>query len=122
MRAKIDLYRRLARVATDAELADFVAELHDRFGPTPGAVGTDALASERADSRPHRCGGVRSIHLEDGYAVFRYTSPQSIKELASSSREDLRIVDGRSAYLPLKGEEADPDKVLERIKSLLQPT
>ena len=35
MRLKIDLYRRLARVSQPAELADFRAELIDRFGPPP---------------------------------------------------------------------------------------
>ena len=35
MRPKIDLYRRLARVSTDAELEDFAAELVDRLGRLP---------------------------------------------------------------------------------------
>ena len=38
MRAKIDLYRRLARVATPEELTDFCAELADRFGSPPALV------------------------------------------------------------------------------------
>src|SRR6185295_17596795 len=35
MRLKIDLYRRVARVATNAEWDDLVSELADRFGPHP---------------------------------------------------------------------------------------
>ena len=39
MRLKIDLYRRLARVTSSAELADFSAELLNRFGAAPPLVG-----------------------------------------------------------------------------------
>src|SRR5690606_3842382 len=38
MRLKIDLYRRLARVAEDHQLEDFRLELLDRFGPLPAAA------------------------------------------------------------------------------------
>ena len=118
MRAKIDLYRRLARVSDHAELADFAAELNDRFGPPPPPLEQMlSLASLRIAA--HRW-GIRAIHLEDGYAVFRYTSPQAIRELAATGRDDLRIVDGHSAYLPLRGITITPRLVLRRVKSLLQ--
>ena len=38
MRSKIDLYRRLARLTTEAAVDDFASELADRFGPLPAVV------------------------------------------------------------------------------------
>ena len=38
MRTKIDLYRRLGRMANETELDDFQGELADRFGAVPAAV------------------------------------------------------------------------------------
>jgi transcription-repair coupling factor (superfamily II helicase) len=105
-------------VSDHAELADFAAELNDRFGPPPPPTEQMlSLASLRIAA--HRW-GIRAIHLEDGYAVFRYTSPQAIRELAATGRDDLRIVDGHSAYLPLKGGDGNPEVVLRQVKSLLQ--
>ena len=120
MRAKIDLYRRLARVSNAAELSDFVAELNDRFGPPPPPLEQMlSLAALRIDA--HRW-GIRAIHLEDGYAVFRYTSPMTLRELAATGRDDLRIADAHSAYLPLGVGDVDPEVLFRRIKSLLRPT
>ncbi|MBN1912128.1 MAG: transcription-repair coupling factor [Pirellulales bacterium] len=118
MRAKIDLYRRLARVSTHQELKDFIAELHDRFGPPPGPLEQMlTLAGIRIDAQRW---GIRSIHLEDKYAVFGYGSGPLIRQLAASARADLRIADGRSAYLPLGGDAGNSDSLLQRVKSLLQ--
>jgi len=118
MRAKIDLYRRLARVASHEELTDFRAELFDRFGPPPPPLG-EMLSVAELRIGAHRW-GIRSIHLEQGYAVFRYSDPRRIKQLAAASRSELRIVDAQSAYLPL-GEAVSSADILARIKSLLQP-
>ncbi|HBO44287.1 MAG TPA: hypothetical protein DD670_10220 [Planctomycetaceae bacterium] len=119
MRAKIDLYRRLARVASHADLADFRSELNDRFGPPPAPL-EEMLALAELRIAAHQW-GIRSIHLEDGYAVFRYGNPERIKELAAQSGRRLRVVDAQSAYLPLANESRDPAMVREAVKSLLQP-
>ncbi len=117
MRMKIDLYRRLARVASEEELADFRAELHDRFGPPPEVVERlMALAELRIAA--HRC-RIDSIHMEDHYVVFGYASPREIRRLADNSGGRLRVVDGRSAYLPIGKEVTGSAAILEEIKSLL---
>ena len=72
MRLKIDLYRRLARVADQQELAEMAAELVDRFGPRPPEV-EHMLARTRAALLAHGW-QIDSIHLEDGFAVLRYTA------------------------------------------------
>ncbi len=118
MRMKIDLYRRLARVSDRKELDDFCAELSDRFGPPPPLVERlISLAELRIAA--HRW-QIDAIHREDGYVVFGYTCSQEIRRLASASAGRLRVVDGKSAYLPIGIEVTKPDELLGEIKSLLQ--
>ncbi len=119
MRAKIDLYRRLARVTGRSDLEDFRVELNDRFGPLPAETERLlALAELRIDAHGWR---IRSIHLENRYAVLSYTSGRRVRELASLRGGRLRVVDERSAYLPLPEGVAKPDQILTELKLLLQP-
>jgi transcription-repair coupling factor (superfamily II helicase) len=119
MRSKIDLYRRLARVNEPGELADFGAELADRFGdPPPVVQRLMELAGLRISARHW---GVHRIHLEDGYLVLGYRSGGQIRRLADRSGGRLRVVDGRSAYLPLGEGVTAAAAVLEAAKSLLLP-
>ena len=108
MRLKIDLYRRLARVSNASELEDFRAELVDRFGPPPPLV-QHLLELAEIRIAAHRW-QITSIHLEDQYAVFRYSSGRQIQQLAAASGGRLRVVDAESAYLPLDKEVAQPDR------------
>jgi transcription-repair coupling factor (superfamily II helicase) len=118
MRLKIDLYRRLARVSNRSELDDLAAELLDRFGPPPPLVQHLLLMAEiRIAAYRWRIG---SIHIEDCYVVFQYASAREIQELATLSRGRLRVVDGRSAYLPLDKGVAQAETILAEVKSLLQ--
>ena len=107
MRLKIDLYRRLARVSNRSELDDLGAELVDRFGPPPPLV-QHLLEMAEIRIAAHRW-GITSIHLEDPYAVFQYSSARQIRQLAAASGGQLRVVDGRSAYLPLEKEVAQTE-------------
>jgi transcription-repair coupling factor (superfamily II helicase) len=118
LRLKIDLYRRLARVAHPAELADFRAELVDRFGPPP-ATAEHLLDVAEVRIAAHRW-RVDSIHLEEPYMVFTFQSVRQIHKLAAASGGKLRVVDGRSAYLPLENDDRTPKTLLFAAKSLLQ--
>ena len=117
-RTKIDLYRRLARIASEEDLADFAAELVDRFGPRPEVV--DRLIS-LCELRigAHRF-GIDSIHVEDRYVVFGYTSAAQIQRLARATGGRLRVVDDQSAYLPMEKEVLLSGEVHQAVKSLLQ--
>jgi transcription-repair coupling factor (superfamily II helicase) len=118
MRLKIDLYRRLARIASLDELGEFSAELVDRFGPRPELV--DRLLA-RVELAILAAGwAIGSIHLEDDFAVFRYANRPQIEKLARASGGRLRIVDGLSAYLPMAKGLVEPDAIHRLIKSLLQ--
>ncbi len=118
MREKIDLYRRLARVAEAEDLADFAAELEDRFGPVPPeAARLLALARLRMLARLWL---IDSIRMEDQYVVFGYLSGKLIRQLAGRCGSDLRVADARNAYLVLPQHVADPDAILAHVEMILQ--
>ncbi len=118
MRLKIDLYRRLARVANPSELEDMKAELVDRFGQPPPVV-RHLLALAEIRMAAHRW-GIRYIHLEGKYAVFAYTSAPQIRQLAALCGGRLRVVDAQSAYLPLEHTVTQQEQIFGEVKSLLQ--
>ncbi|QDS97464.1 transcription-repair coupling factor [Adhaeretor mobilis] len=119
MRMKIDLYRRLARVATEEELDDFSGELADRFG-TPTEAVEELLRVTRLRIWAYQH-DIHAIHLEDQYVVLTFSERAKIERLVASSAGRLRIADKRSAYLPLIADVDDSQAVLAEVESLLQP-
>ncbi len=119
MRLKIDLYRRVARLATIDEWEDLAAELVDRFGPRPPEV-ERMLQLARLRIWAHGW-GIDSIHTEEGFVVFGYRDRGRIEQLAAKSGSRLRIVDDSTAYLPLAREFAEPQRLVEAVESLLRP-
>ncbi|MCH8840177.1 MAG: transcription-repair coupling factor [Planctomycetes bacterium] len=119
MRMKIDLYRRLTRIADEALLDDFQAELADRFGPPPAAVlQMVELARLRIWAHPWR---VNSIHQEGKYLVLGYADRRKIDVLRSRCDNRLRVADASSAYLPMPQQLSGFDEILAELKSLLRP-
>jgi transcription-repair coupling factor (superfamily II helicase) len=116
MRTKIDLYRRLARIASEGELADLQLELNDRFGPPPAPV-EELVELARLRVWAHRR-RIDQIHLEGWYAVLTYADRTELEKLRDRSGGHLRVADERSAYLPLASE--DPGAILARLKALLR--
>jgi transcription-repair coupling factor (superfamily II helicase) len=119
MRTKIDLYRRLARTASETELEDFQAELADRFGEPPAPVEQLVELARLRIWAHHR--KIEAVHLEAKYAVLTYSSRTELNKLLAKSGGQLRMADERSAYLPIEREMNDPEAVLARLKSLLRP-
>ena len=119
MRSKIDLYRRLAQLTSDAAVDDFASELADRFGPVPPVV-EHLLELARLRIWAHHW-GIREIRIEDRFAVLHYTSREKATRLVKRSQSKLRIADGSSAYLPLVASIDDAAALFAEIKSLLQP-
>jgi transcription-repair coupling factor (superfamily II helicase) len=119
LRMKIDLYRRLTRVSRFDELDDLRSELIDRFGEPPPPVERLMLLAElKMDAAVWQIG---TISIEDQFVVFRYGSRQRIEQLAKLRPGQIRIVDERSAYLPIPKGFMTPSKLLELTKSVLQP-
>lgn len=117
MRLKIDLYRRLSRAVSLEELADLRRELVDRFGPMPAAAERLLARMElRILAARWR---IDAIRLEDAFMVFRYLEPARMQKLARRNGKRLRVVDDRSAYLPLPQDVMDPDALTALAKSVL---
>lgn len=118
IRLKIDLYRRLRRAATYAEIAEFRSELADRFGKPPKpARRLLELARLRLDAAMWQ---ISSIAVEDQHLVFTYQDRRRMNQLAKQFRGPLRTVDEQTAYLKVPGALEDPGRFLRAAKSVLQ--
>lgn len=119
-RAKIEVYRKLSNITTTEELTEFREELRDRFGPLPEEA--ERLFQLRELQLLAWQWGIDDIHLEDRFAVFGYRHAEKIEQLAILGGNRLRIVDKRSAYWPLAAPEASDGRLLQELKSVLQPS
>ncbi|NLX56446.1 MAG: transcription-repair coupling factor [Planctomycetaceae bacterium] len=119
LRAKIDLYRRLAQITDVNQLHEYRQELVDRFGSPPAPVERLLeLAELRIDAAIWQ---VSAIYVEDIYLVFRYENRARVEQLARLGGGRLRIVDKQHAYLPAEQAVADADQILHLAKSVLRP-
>ena len=119
MRLKIDLYRRLSRVGSPTELADFRSELVDRFGePPPPVEHLLMLTGLKIDAM---LWSVSSIYIEDQFVVLRGDAPVRLAQLAKTQKGRLRLVDERHIYLPLPKKSMPTAELYELIKTMLQP-
>ena len=130
-RAKIDLYRRIVRVARHDELKQIREEIVDRFGPAPAEVERMFLCAEiRIEAFRHH---IRSVQLSDGpggwYVGMRFMAPETIarlKKLLEPLNISLRITDGQRAYIPVPKSfldadgRPDPDHLLRYVKRALE--
>jgi transcription-repair coupling factor (superfamily II helicase) len=89
----------------------------DRFGPPP-PLAEALLRMARLRIAAHRW-GIQSMHLENRYVVSHYTDARLIRQLAAENQGRLRVVDGRSAYLPLDEGVVEPEEILAAVESLL---
>ena len=115
-RSKIDLYRRIGRISDVSQIEQLREEMQDRFGALPEpARRLLALAEIRIDASIWL---IRSIHLEPPYLVFGYADAERIEQLARRKTGQLRIADGKQAYLPISDLDGS-DEILEFVKSVL---
>ena len=117
MRAKIDLYRRLARTYDEEGLAAIRAEMEDRFGPLPECVERLLeLARLKSDMAMWQ---LNSIQIEDRYLAFGYKDRQRAEQLARQTKKAIRVVDDSSAYSTLPKGMSDADQIIALARKLL---
>ena len=116
-RTKLEVYRKLSNVRGTPELAEFAAELKDRFGPPPAPVGR-LLAVKRLQLAC-RDWSFTDVSTEDGYARFLYTDADKMTELKGRLKRNLRVADRRTAYIPLPAPDATDEALLEDLMRFL---
>ena len=122
-RTKIDVYRRLSRTMDDAQIDDLAAELLDRFGPLPAE---SKRLMEFARLRVAAAAlGIDSVTREAGMLALRYhdrSAMESLKATGPAAARLLRIVDHRTAYLPVENAVwTDSERLLQAVRTLLRP-
>jgi transcription-repair coupling factor (superfamily II helicase) len=128
-RIKIDLYRRLTRVATLEESADLGIEMLDRFGTPPLEVRRLLIHSQiRVLAHGYR---IRRIKLESGlasdsgYVVLEYVSQKLIDNLRDKLKKhnlEIRTTEDRKGYVPMPNRlsrESEPDRILDFVLRVL---
>lgn len=110
---KIEVYRRLSQANTLDQLSELETELRDRFGPIPTAA--RRMIQLRELNLRALAWRVENVHLENGYAVFRYRDAKRIRMLSHLHKGHLRVVDAHDAYWPLEADETDGAAVLDEL-------
>lgn len=117
-RHKIETYRKLSSCESVAELADFRAELVDRFGPMPPEAAR--LLDIQELQALARGWQIDEIRLQEGFVALGYRRLERIRQLQQKLGTRLRIVDGRWAYLVSSVDLDDGVAVLADLKMVLQ--
>jgi transcription-repair coupling factor (superfamily II helicase) len=118
LRQKIEVYRKLARLRDLQELHDLRRELEDRFGrPPEPAANLLELAELRILAEPWQ---IDLIRLDGEFVLLGYRNKDAIKRLVRKSRNQLRIADSTSVYLPLANPSALAAELAGVLKALLQ--
>ena len=116
---KVELYRRLHQIDSFDGVKSLKMELRDRFGKLPPAVvRLIKLAELRLEAMLWQ---VTHVFLEEQYLGFRFSNADRMKQLARTTKYNLRVVDDSTAYLTLKSAEIPPDQMIALVKSILQP-
>ena len=117
IRLKIDLYRRLAKVQDFQDLEALREEMEDRFGPPPApAVRTLQCVELRLLAAAWQ---ISSISVHRGFLTLKYGSRSRIESLQRRAAVDVRIVDRRTAVVPLE-DDRNGDAILATTKSMLR--
>lgn len=121
MRQKIDLYRRMTRIASDEDLQQIQDELRDRFGTAPPEVeDLLRLVTLKLDAAFWQ---VSSIYIEEEvdqtFLVLVYTNASRIAQLARLRGKKIRVVDESKAYVPLPDANMNGSELLDFARMML---
>jgi transcription-repair coupling factor (superfamily II helicase) len=95
-RQRMEIYRRLARCASAAELQQLSTDLADAYGPVPAEAQTLLdLAEARVRAADF---GIQSIILMDPDLIFTFRDFTPAKHLFDGARGSVRLPDDRTVY------------------------
>jgi len=119
IRAKIDFYRRLAKLDDFQQIHQLEEELLDRFGRLPKSVQQLLqLAEIRLEATIWQ---IQSISQEERFLRIEYRDRQRIEQLSRNTSGALRIADHKSAYMTLPANVKNDQSMVDFVKSVLQP-
>lgn len=120
MRLKIDIYRRMTRAESFDDLRELRSELEDRFGPLPPPTEQlFRLANLKMEAAVWQ---IHAIGLEDDFLLFHYANRSRIEQLAGANRKLLRVIDDKSACVPLEGCDRSPESLISLAELVLRPS
>jgi len=119
-KVKVELYRRLGRLRSLERLADFRRELADRFGPLPTPA-ENLMAEAELRILAGRW-SLSRIHVEDEYAVLTYRNARRVEKLAKLRPGRVRVVDAKTAYVPLDERRLHGSAVAPVVREILLAT
>ena len=117
-RQKVDIYRRIQRIENFDDTRAMREELEDRYGKLPPPVCRILkLAAIKLEANLWQ---ITQIFIDEKYLGFRFGSNARMRQLATASQYNLRVIDDSTAYLTLKTAEISPNQLLGLVKSVLQ--
>ena len=121
-RHRIDAYRRLARLRNADELAEFCAELVDRFGEPPQAVANMLqLAELRILAHFWSVEAIRVEGDERRGLVLTFRSPKKYALLQQSRRAKLNPMNRSDAFVTVPERQREISGLVAFLKDLLRP-
>lgn len=117
---KIELYRRISRTNQFDEIRELRQEMIDRYGKIPKPTVT--MLKLREMKLEAAIWQIEAIFMEGQYLGFRYLNRDRIAQLSKLNKNIIRIVDDKKAYVGLKNVKIAPEKLLEIVKAILNPS
>ena len=117
LRAKIDIYRRLARTFDEDGLQAIREEMEDRFGKLPPCVERLLeLARLKSDMALWQ---ITSIQVEDRFLKIGYADRQRAEQLVRHRKKTIRLVDDQYLYSTIPANKDGPEEILKLTRQLL---
>jgi len=117
-RQRMEIYRRLVRCRSDAELVQLERDIRDAFGPYPPTVQTLLdLAQIRILAQPYK---IRSIRQEPPDLIFTVESMALLEPVFARSPGSARVADANTVHLRLSEAYFEPSTLLAVLRRMLQ--
>jgi len=111
---RMQIYRKLARAASMAEVAEVAEEMADRFGPLPEPARKLLARHElRIHLGPFK---ITSVARRKGYLLVRYLDRARLAERFAPLGRQVRVLDDTTAHVVLPGGMAEPLEIVAWLR------